>query len=70
MFDSETRWFIRCDTCPDWRAGAPAGAPDVVGGALNKDAAKDLAVKFRWQIRDDLHRCPDCVREGRTERVS
>ena len=64
MFDREMRWFIRCDTCPD-------EPPNKTGGVWSdKDSARQQALDRGWDIRDDLHRCPRCVREGHTERVS
>jgi hypothetical protein len=64
MFDKETRWFICCDTCPD------DGYVNEAHPGWDKDEAKAEAVSAGWNIRDDLHRCPHCVREGRTERAS
>jgi hypothetical protein len=66
MFESETRWFIRCDTCPDDRDPWPA-----VHGSftIDKDDAAREARVDGWKIRDYPHRCPDCVREDRTERA-
>jgi hypothetical protein len=61
MFDSETRWFIRCDTCPDDGVVSVHRHPS----ALDKDAVADWARLTGWEIRDDLHRCRECVREGR-----
>jgi hypothetical protein len=65
MFDSETRWFIRCDTCPD--NGSAVGE---TYSSMDKDGIAKLARLSGWDIRDGLHRCPDCVREGRTEMAS
>lgn len=64
MFDMETRHFIRCDTCP--------GDDDVIESLAeyDKDSAAETARISGWEIRDDLHSCPHCVREGRTERAS
>jgi hypothetical protein len=64
MFDKETRWFIRCDTCPDDDANT---SPALF---FDKDDAAKRARKFGWSIRDDLHRCPPCIEQGRTERAS
>jgi hypothetical protein len=63
VFDKETRWFIRCDTCPD----EPARASLLT---IDKNEAKQVAREEGWGLVDDLHRCPRCVIEGRTERAS
>jgi hypothetical protein len=63
MFDRETRWFIHCDTCP---YEPPFRTPDMP----SKDEAIAWAHHDQWQIRDDVHRCWLCVRDGRTEMAS
>lgn len=64
MYASEIRWFIRCDTCPDDDMSTTAAL------YRDKDDAADVARVDEWEIRDDLHRCPDCVAENRTRRTS
>jgi hypothetical protein len=61
MFDRETRWFVRCDTCPDIGVD-----PYESLSMRSQDNTVRRARRDGWEITDDLHRCPDCVREGRT----